>query len=63
MTLTLALPSKGRLREQALDLLHQAGLTVELPADERKYRARLAGIPTLAHVSVEVNRCPHDTCA
>ena len=43
MTLSLALPSKGRLREQALDLFHRAGLTVELPADERKYRARLAG--------------------
>lgn len=43
MTLTLALPSKGRLREQALDLFARAGLTVELPADERKYRARLAG--------------------
>lgn len=43
MTLTLALPSKGRLREQALDLFTRAGLAVELPADERKYRARLAG--------------------
>jgi cation diffusion facilitator family transporter len=26
------------------------------------YRERLAGIPSLAHVSVEVNRCPHDKC-
>ena len=43
MTLSLALPSKGRLREQALDLFRRAGLTVELPVDERKYRARLAG--------------------
>jgi ATP phosphoribosyltransferase len=43
MTLTLALPSKGRLREQALDLFARAGLAIELPADERKYRARLAG--------------------
>ncbi|MDW6024067.1 ATP phosphoribosyltransferase [Mesorhizobium sp. BAC0120] len=43
MTLTLALPSKGRLRDQALDLFARAGLAVELPADERKYRARLAG--------------------
>ena len=25
------------------------------------YRARLAGIATLAHVSIEVNRCPHET--
>lgn len=43
MTLTLALPSKGRLREQALDLFARAGLSVEMPADERKYRARLSG--------------------
>jgi cation diffusion facilitator family transporter len=26
------------------------------------YRKRLAAIPALAHVSVEVNRCPHDHC-
>ena len=43
MTLTLALPSKGRLREQALELFGRAGLAVELPGDERKYRARIAG--------------------
>jgi cation diffusion facilitator family transporter len=33
------------------------------PRSPDDYRARLAGIPTLAHVSVEVNRCPHDRCA
>jgi cation diffusion facilitator family transporter len=26
------------------------------------YRARLAQVPTLVHVSVEVNRCPHHEC-
>ena len=26
------------------------------------YRERLAGIGALAHVSIEVNRCPHDKC-
>ena len=26
------------------------------------YRERLADIPTLAHVSIEVNRCPHERC-
>jgi Co/Zn/Cd efflux system component len=26
------------------------------------YRGRLAGIDALAHVSVEVNRCPHERC-
>lgn len=43
MTLTLALPSKGRLREQALQHFASAGLAVELPTDDRKYRARIAG--------------------
>jgi len=26
------------------------------------YRARLAGVSSLTHVSVEVNRCPHRDC-
>lgn len=43
MTITLAIPSKGRLREQTLEMLAKAGLSVELPADERKYRARVSG--------------------
>jgi ATP phosphoribosyltransferase len=43
VTLTLALPSKGRLRDQALDLFDRAGLDVQLPGDERKYRARISG--------------------
>ena len=41
MTVTLALPSKGRLREPALDVLAAAGLPVTLPSDERRYRATL----------------------
>jgi len=32
------------------------------PLTPTAYRERLAGIPTLAHVSVEVNRCPHGDC-
>ncbi len=43
MTITLAIPSKGRLREQALEVLTKAGLAVTLPADDRKYRARIEG--------------------
>jgi len=41
--ITLALPSKGRLREQALEVLAKAGLAVSLPGDDRKYRARIEG--------------------
>lgn len=41
--ITLALPSKGRLKEQALEVLAKAGLAVSLPGDDRKYRARIEG--------------------
>ena len=43
MTITLALPSKGRLKDQSLEVLANAGLAVSLPDDERKYRARIEG--------------------
>jgi ATP phosphoribosyltransferase len=43
MTVTLAIPSKGRLKDQALDTLARAGLAVSLPGDTRKYRARIEG--------------------
>ncbi len=49
MTLTLALPSKGRLKEQALEVFAKAGLTISLPRDDRKYRAH---IDTLEGVDV-----------
>jgi len=43
MSLTLAIPSKGRLKEQALEVLARAGLAVRLPKDERRYSARVDG--------------------
>ena len=42
MSITLALPSKGRLKEQALKHMAEAGLSVDLPEDDRRYRATLA---------------------
>ncbi|MDG4884068.1 ATP phosphoribosyltransferase [Mesorhizobium sp. WSM4884] len=42
--ITLAIPSKGRLKEQSLDVLAKAGLAVTLPEDDRKYRARIDGL-------------------
>ena len=42
--ITLAIPSKGRLKEQALEVLAKAGLAVSLPGDERQYRARIDGV-------------------
>jgi ATP phosphoribosyltransferase len=47
MSITLALPSKGRLKEQALAHLAKAGLPAEMPEDARRYRAALAGRPEI----------------
>ncbi|MEO3998183.1 ATP phosphoribosyltransferase [Mesorhizobium sp. CAU 1732] len=43
MTITLALPSKGRLKDEALAALATSGLKVEAPSDARRYRARVEG--------------------
>ena len=43
MTVTLALPSKGRMKDDAVARLAAAGLVLEAPADSRRYRARLSG--------------------
>ncbi len=43
MSITIALPSKGRLREQALDVFAGAGLPVVEPSDQRRYRAHVEG--------------------
>ena len=42
-TLTLAIPSKGRLMEKAEALFARAGFPVE-KGDGRQYRGRLAGL-------------------
>lgn len=43
MTITIALPSKGRMKEHALEILAKAGLPVSLPQDERRYHSRVEG--------------------
>lgn len=50
MSITLALPSKGRLKEQAIRLLDTAGFAVFLPEDERRYRAHVEGREEIAIV-------------
>ncbi len=42
--LTVAIPSKGRLMEQANELFERAGLKVERYGTDRGYRGRLVGI-------------------
>ena len=43
-TLTLAIPSKGRLMEQAAEVLQAAGFTIERSGTDRGYRGQLKGI-------------------
>ena len=42
--LTIAIPSKGRLMEQAGELFERAGLKIERFGTDRGYRGRLVGI-------------------
>lgn len=44
MTITLALPSKGRLKEESLAVLTRAGMKVLPQTDERSYRTRVDGL-------------------
>ena len=43
-TLTLAIPSKGRLMEQAAETLEAAGLSIERSSTDRGYRGQLKGM-------------------
>ena len=47
MTVTLAVPSKGRIRDEALETLARAAIVPERLGDERTYRARVPGVPGL----------------
>lgn len=47
MTLTIALPSKGRLKESAIKAFAKAGYKVRLPKDARSYRGSVAGKPDI----------------
>ncbi len=46
-TLTLAIPSKGRLMEQAAAVLEAAGLSIERSGTDRGYRGRLKAIENI----------------
>ena len=43
MTLIIALPSKGRLKEKAIGFFEKAGYPIRLPEDTRSYRGSIAG--------------------
>jgi len=43
MTLMIAVPSKGRLKEKTLEAFANAGLLIEMPSDSRTYQAKISG--------------------
>ncbi len=43
MTLTIAIPSKGRLKEACIEVFTKAGLNILPPADLRSYQTTIAG--------------------
>ncbi|WIY53407.1 ATP phosphoribosyltransferase [Devosia sp. YIM 151766] len=47
MTLTLAVPSKGRLEEQTRDWFAQRGLTISRPGGARSYLGSIDGVPDI----------------
>ena len=47
MTLTLAIPSKGRMKEDAVAALQAVGIVVEGDEDARSYRTRVSGMDGL----------------
>lgn len=47
MTLTLAIPSKGRLKDEAIGALGRAGIRVAPAEDARSYRAVVTGVEGL----------------
>ena len=47
MSITIALPSKGRLKEKAVELFAAAGFELKLPEDARSYQGELLGVPGL----------------
>ncbi|PCH47735.1 MAG: ATP phosphoribosyltransferase [Hyphomicrobiales bacterium] len=43
MTLSIAVPSKGRLKERTLEVFAEAGLIIEEPEDARAYQSKVRG--------------------
>lgn len=52
MSLTIALPSKGRLKENAVAMFGNAGFELALPKDERSYQGTLRGVTGFDEIDV-----------
>jgi ATP phosphoribosyltransferase len=58
--LAIAVPSKGRLKEQATDLFGRAGLALQSKGHERLYRGTLAGIDGVEVVYTSAAEIVHE---
>ncbi len=63
MSLVLAIPSKGRLKDQCLDLLARAGLAVSQGDDARGYRGALNGFPGVEIAFLSANEIARELAA
>ena len=45
MAVTIALPSKGRMKDDAVAVFERAGLDIESVGNDRSYRGRIASVP------------------
>ena len=45
MSIAIALPSKGRLKEKAVEMFTAAGFHLKMPQDARSYQGELFGVP------------------
>ena len=52
MSVTLAIPSKGRLKDRSLEILTQAGFQVDLPQSARSYFGKLGNIDGVDDVEI-----------
>ena len=57
--LTLGIPSKGRLMEQAQDVLEKAGYGVVRQGEERAYRGKLTGVENVAVAFLSASEIVH----
>ncbi|MEO0636530.1 MAG: ATP phosphoribosyltransferase [Pseudomonadota bacterium] len=62
-SVTLALPSKGRLKEACLEVFANAGLEVEPPSDPRSYRGSVPSQPGLEIVFLSASEIARDVAA
>jgi ATP phosphoribosyltransferase len=63
MSAILTLPSKGRLKEQAIEIFSNAGMPIELPEDDRSYAGKISGIKGIEVVFMSASEIARELIA